>query len=75
MPMTLWKNENDFLMHYLILPVNCVRMEKDIADYAKDGRLTEPSDGKRYEWRKMIDAVKALGRPLTDEKAEQYRVK
>ena len=36
-------------------------MEKDIADYAKDGRLTEPSDGKRYEWRKMIDAVKALG--------------
>ena len=41
-------------------------MEKDIADYAKDGRLTESSDGKRYEWRKMIDAVKALGRPLTD---------
>lgn len=33
------------------------------------------SDGKRYEWRKMIDAVKALGRPLTDEEAEQYRVK
>ena len=50
-------------------------MENDIADYAKDGRLTEPSDGKRYEWRKMIDAVKALGRPLTDEEAEQYRVK
>ena len=75
MLMTLWKKENTFLMHYLILPVNCVRMEKDIADYAKDGRLTEPSDGKRYEWRKMIDAVKALGRPLTDEEAEQYRVK
>ncbi len=35
-------------------------MEKDIADYAKDGRLTEPSDGKRYEWQKMIDTVKAL---------------
>ena len=50
-------------------------MEKDIADYAKDGRLTESSDGKRYEWRKMIDAVKALGRPFTDEEAEQYRVK
>ena len=50
-------------------------MEKDIADYAKDGRLTELSDGKHYEWRKMIDAVKALGRPLTDEEAEQYRVK
>ncbi|GFI04551.1 hypothetical protein IMSAGC005_03403 [Lachnospiraceae bacterium] len=27
-------------------------MERDIADYAKDGRLTEPSDGKRYEWQK-----------------------
>ena len=50
-------------------------MERDIADYAKDGRLTESSDGKRYEWRKMIDAVKALGRPLTDKEAEQYRVK
>lgn len=23
----------------------------DIAYYAKDSRLTEPSDGKRYEWR------------------------
>lgn len=22
---------------------------EDIADYAKDGRLAEPSDGKRYE--------------------------
>ncbi|MCM1100872.1 MAG: hypothetical protein NC079_01150 [Clostridium sp.] len=48
---------------------------EDVADYAKDGRLTEPSDGERYEWRKMIDAVKMLGRPLTDEEAEQYRVK
>ena len=47
----------------------------DIADYAKDGRLTEPSDGRRYEWRKMIEAVKQLGRPLTDEEAEQYRIK
>lgn len=48
---------------------------EDITDFAKDGGLTEPSDRKRYEWRKMIDAVKALGRPLTDEEAEQYRVK
>ena len=42
-----------------------------VADYA----LTEPSDGKRYEWREMIDAVKALGRPLTDEEADQCRAK
>lgn len=47
----------------------------DIADYAKDGRLTEPSDGKRYEWRKMIELVKQLGRPLTDKEAEQFRIK
>ncbi|MCH5281807.1 MAG: hypothetical protein J1E61_10095 [Lachnospiraceae bacterium] len=52
-----------------------VDLLEDIADYAKDGRLTEPSDGKRYEWRKMIEAVKTLGRPLTDEEAEQYRIK
>ena len=38
--------------------INQEAMERDIADYVKDGRLTEPSDGKRYEWRKMIDAVK-----------------
>lgn len=47
----------------------------DISDYAKDGRLTEPSDGKRYEWRKMIELVNQLGRPLTDEEAEEFRIK
>ncbi len=47
----------------------------DIADYAKDGRLTEPSDGSRYEWRKMIDLVKQLGRPLTEKEAEYFRIK
>ena len=51
------------------------RLFEDIADYAKDGRLTEPSDEKRYEWRRMIEAVMALGRPLTDEEAEQYQRK
>ena len=39
----------------------------DIAYYANDSRLTEPSDGKRYEWREMIELSKRLGRPLTDE--------
>ena len=47
----------------------------DITDYARDGRLTEPSDGKRYEWREMIEFVKKLGRPLTDEEAEQFKIK
>ena len=40
-----------------------------------DGRLTEPSDGIRYEWRKMIDEVKRLGRPLTEKEAEVFQVK
>ncbi|MCI8926558.1 MAG: hypothetical protein HFI98_02400 [Lachnospiraceae bacterium] len=47
----------------------------DIAYYAKDSRLTEPSDGKRYEWRKMIELSKALERPLTDAEAEEFRIK
>ena len=46
----------------------------DIAYYANDSRLTEPSDGKRYEWRKMIEYSKELGRPLTDEEAEGFRI-
>jgi len=46
----------------------------DIAYYAKDSRLTEPSDGKRYEWRKMIEFSKELGRPLTDAEAEKFRI-
>ena len=47
----------------------------DIAYYAKDSRLTEPSDGKRYEWWKMIELSKELNRPLTEEEAEEFRVK
>ena len=46
----------------------------DIAYYAKDSRLTEPSDGKRYEWRKMLELSQELGRPLTDAEAETFRV-
>ncbi len=51
-----------------------VDVTHDIAYYAKDSRLTEPSDGKRYEWRKMIERSKELGRPLTEEEAEKFRV-
>lgn len=29
-------------------------MEHDIAYYAKDGRLCEPSDGKKYRMRELI---------------------
>ena len=47
----------------------------DIAEYATDGRLTEKSDGRRYQWRKMIDESERLGRPLTEEESEKFLVK
>ena len=59
----------------LTMERNKVTFFDDIANYSKDGKLTEPSDGKRYEWRKMIELVKQLGRPLTDTEAEQFRIK
>ncbi|MDD3361530.1 MAG: hypothetical protein PHW34_07655 [Hespellia sp.] len=52
-----------------------IDFNNDISYYAKDGRLTEPSDGKRYEWRKMIDKVKRIGRPLTNDESEEFRIK
>ena len=48
---------------------------KDIAYYATDSRLTAEPDGKRYDWAAMIERFKELGRKLTDEEAEQYRIK
>ena len=48
---------------------------KDIAYYAIDSRLTAEPDGKRYDWTAMIERFKELGRKLTDEEAEQYRIK
>ncbi|MED9902789.1 MAG: hypothetical protein UFG06_01260 [Lachnospiraceae bacterium] len=52
-----------------------VDITHDIAYYANDGRLTGEPDGKRYEWGKMIERFKQLGRPLTDEEAEEFRIK
>ena len=40
-----------------------------------DGRLTQPFDGKIFDYRKMMDEVKMLGRPLTVKEAERYRIK
>lgn len=48
-----------------------IDMEIDL----KDGRLTEPSDGKIFDYRKMLKEIQTLGRPLTEQKAEQYRIK
>ena len=50
---------------------NVVNLEK----FADDGRLTEPSNRKRYVWIKMIDLVEKLGRPLNEREAEKFRIK
>ena len=47
----------------------------DISYYAKDSRLTGEPDGKCYKWREMIERFKLLGRPLTEEEAEKFRIK
>lgn len=36
---------------------------------------TEPSDDKHFAWRKMIEKVKELGRPLTDEESKSFEIK
>lgn len=48
--------------------------EHDISYYAKDGRLTAEPDGKQYRWKELIERYKMLGRPLTEEEAEEFRV-
>jgi len=47
----------------------------DLEKYAKDTRLTEPSDGKIFDYRKMLELVNQLGRPLTEKEAERFRIK
>ena len=47
----------------------------DISYYAKGSRLTGEPDGKRYQWKEMIERFKQLGRPLTEEEAEEFRIK
>lgn len=50
---------------------NVVKLER----YVNDSRLTEPSNGKRYNWKKMIDAAEKVGRPLNEKEIESYRIK
>lgn len=47
----------------------------NLEQYLHDGRLTEPSDGKRYAWRDMIEQVKSLGRPLSNGEIKRFEVK
>lgn len=46
-----------------------------IETYAEDGRLTEPSDGVRYDIRAISEKVTELGRPLTIEEAKNFILK
>lgn len=54
---------------------NSVDLVHDIAYYAEDSRLTEPSNGKRYNWQKLFKHFNELGRPLTEEEAEEFRIR
>ncbi len=47
----------------------------DIESHTKDGRIAGPSDGKIFDYREMLKLIKILGRPLTEEEAEQYRIR
>lgn len=58
-----------------VLDAERMGIEEDISYYATDGRLTEAGDGKRFEWRKMIELSKKLGRPLTELESMNYQVK
>lgn len=59
----------------LAMTKKTVGLTHDITYYSKDSRLTEPSDGKRYEWKKLLEHFNQLGRPLTEEEAEKFRIK
>lgn len=44
----------------------------DLESVLTDTRLTKPSNGS-YRWKDMIEEVKRLGRPLTEEEVERYK--
>lgn len=47
----------------------------DLERFSNDGRLTEPADGKKYNWRKMIAHTESLGRPLTRHEMEAFKIR
>lgn len=60
-----------------MLAIQCklADITQDVSYYAKDGRLTGEPDDKHYKWREMIKRFELLGRPLTEEEAEEFRIK
>ncbi len=51
-----------------------VDRSNNFGDAMPDGRLTEPSDGKKYRLREAILMSKRIGRPLTGEEMKQFEV-
>lgn len=47
----------------------------DLESYMTSSLYTESSNGRRFEWRKMIEKVKELDRPLTDEESKLFEIK
>ena len=47
----------------------------DIESHTQDGRIAGPTNGKIFDYREMLSVIKTLGRPLTEEEAEQYRIR
>lgn len=47
----------------------------DLESHMTGSLYTESSDGRRFEWRKMIEKVKELGRPLTNEEYKLFEIK
>lgn len=45
----------------------------DLERFVPDGRLTEPSNGKVYDYRQMLEYINYLGRSLTEDEAEKFR--
>ena len=46
----------------------------DLERHFPDGRLVGDPDGKVYDYRKMMEAVKEKGRPLTMEESADFLV-
>jgi hypothetical protein len=47
----------------------------DLEQYSDDGRLTDSSDGSIFDYRRMYEIVELLGRPLSVQEAQEYRIK
>lgn len=54
------------------MPAPTFTTDADLESVLTDTRLTKPSN-RSYRWKDMIEEVKRLGRPLTEEEVERYK--